>query len=111
LLAPTEVHLIEPPSCACGHGQVVSLAPYHTHQVIELPPIEMEISHFILQQGVCAGCGQVLKAQVPSVNQAGYGPRLTALIGELSGMHRTSRRLIQDFCRSVLHLPISLGAG
>jgi transposase len=110
LLAPTEVHLIEPPSCACGHGQVVSLAPYHTHQVIELPPIEMAISHFILQQGVCAGCGQVRKAQVPSAPQAGYGPRLTALIGELSGMHRTSRRLLHDFCRSVLHLPISLGA-
>jgi transposase len=35
---------------------------------------------------------------------------LTALIGELAGMHRTSRRLIQDFCHSVLHLPMSLGA-
>jgi transposase len=35
---------------------------------------------------------------------------LSALIGELSGMHGTSRRLIQDFCHSVLHIPISLGA-
>lgn len=110
LLTPTEVHLLEPAPCACGHGALVSLTPYHTHQVIELPPIEMAIRHFILQQGVCAGCGQVLKAQVPPEHQAGYGPRLTALIGELGGMHRTSRRLIQDFCRSVLHLPLSLGA-
>ena len=110
LLTPTEVHLLEPAPCACGHGALVSLTPYHTHQVIELPPIEMEISHFILQQGVCAGCGQGLKAQVPPEQQAGYGPRLTALIGELGGMHRTSRRLIQDFCRSVLPLPLSLGA-
>jgi transposase len=110
LLTPTEVHLIEPGPCACGHGALVSLTPYHTHQVVELPPIEMEISHFILQQGACAGCGKVLKARVPQAHQAGYGPRLTALVGELGGMHRTSRRLIQDFCRSVLHLPISLGA-
>ena len=89
---------------------MVSLTPYHTHQVIKLPPIEMEISHVILHQGECAGCGKVLKAHVPHEHQAGYGPRLTALIGELGGMHRTSRRLIQDFCRSVLHLPISLDA-
>lgn len=110
LLIPTEVHLLEPAPCACGHGELVSLTPYHTHQVIELPSIAMDITHFVLQQGECAGCGQQLKAQVPRVHQAGYGPRLTALIGELAGMHRTSRRLIQDFCRSVLHVPISLGA-
>jgi transposase len=110
LLSPTEVHLIEPGPCTCGHGELVSLAPYYTHQVIELPPIEMDIHHFILQQGTCSGCGRTLKAQIPSTYQAGYGPRLTALIGELAGMHRSSRRLIQDFCHSVLRIPMSLGA-
>ena len=110
LLSPTEVHLIEPAPCACGHGELVSLAPYYTHQVIELPPVEMAITHFVLHQGTCAGCGQQLKAQVPTEHQAGYGPRLTALIGELAGMHRTPWRLVQDFCHSVLHIPISLGA-
>jgi transposase len=110
LLSPTEVHLIEPGPCPCGHGNVVSLSPYHTHQVIELPPIEMEIHHFVLQQGQCPGCGRQLTAQVPSQHQAGYGPRLSALIGELAGMHRTSWRLVQDFCHSVFNIPISLGA-
>ena len=38
LLSPTEVHLIEPGPCACGHGELVSLEPYYTHQVIEMPP-------------------------------------------------------------------------
>jgi transposase len=110
LRRPTEVHLIEPGPCPCGHGNVVSLSPYHTHQVIELPPIEMEIHHFVLQQGQCQGCGRQLTAQVPSQHQAGYGPRLSALIGELAGMHRTSWRLVQDFCHSVFNIPISLGA-
>jgi transposase len=109
LLSPIAVHFVEPDPCACGQGQLVSLTPYYTHQVIELPLIEMEITHFVLQQGACAGCGRLLKAQ-PSTHQAGYGPRLTALIAELAGMHRTSRRLIQDFCHSVLQIPISLGA-
>ena len=43
LLRPTEVRLIEPAPCPCGHGALVSLAPYYTHQVIELPPIAMDI--------------------------------------------------------------------
>jgi transposase len=110
ILSPTEVHLIEPGPCPCGAGNVISLSPYHTHQVIELPPIEMEIHHFVLQQGHCQGCGRQRKAQVPSPYQAGYGPRLSALIGELAGVHRTSWRLIQDFCHSVCNIPISLGA-
>jgi transposase len=110
LLSPTEVHLIEPGPCPCGHGNAVSLTPYYTHQVIELPPIEMDIHHFILQQGHCQGCGRQLKAQVPSQHRAGYGPRFSALIAELAGIHRTSWRLIQDFCHSVFTLPISLGA-
>jgi transposase len=110
LLSPTDVHLIEPGPCPCGHGNLVLLTPYHTHQVIELPPIEMEVHHFILQQGHCQGCGRQLKAQVPSAHQAGYGPRLSALIAELAGIHRTSWRLIQDFCHSVFNIPISLGA-
>jgi transposase len=110
LLSPTEVHWIEPGPCACGHGELVLLEPYYTHQVIELPPIKMDIHHFILHQGTCRVCGRQLKAQVPSEHQAGYGPRLSALIGELAGMHRTSRRLIQDFCHSVLRIPMSLGS-
>src|SRR5215813_1324761 len=81
LLSPTEVHLIEPGPCGCG--QLVSLPPYHTHQVIALPPIEMDIHHFVLQQGQCQGCGRYLKAQVPS------GPRSG---GRPLGLHKTPEK-------------------
>jgi transposase len=110
LVRPTAVRWIEPAPCACGHGELSSLAPYDTPQVIELPPLEMAITHFVLHQGLCTGCGTHLKAQVPPEHQAGSGPRLTALIGELAGMPRTPWRLVQDFCHSVLQIPISLGA-
>jgi transposase len=110
LLEPTAVHHVYPAPCACGHGELATPTPYHTHQVLELPPIAMEITHFLLHQARCVGCGALRKANVPSEQAIGYGPRLTALIGELSGMHRNSRRLVQDFCHSVLHIPMSLGA-
>lgn len=84
--------------------------PSYTHQVIAWPPIEMQVTHFALSQGHCQGCGQRRKAEVPNGYQTGYGPRLSALIGALSGRHGTSRRLIRDCCQSVLHMPMSLGA-
>jgi transposase len=110
LLEPTEVHHLYPAPCVCGHGAMGTVTPYHTHQVIELPPIRMEVSHFLLHHARCVGCGRLLKADVPREHATGYGPRLSALIGDLSGMHGTSRRLLQDFCASVLQIPISLGA-
>ena len=110
MLSPTAVHRIEPGPCPWGHGSLVALTPSYPQQVIELPPLEMEVHPFILQQGLCQGCGKPLKAQVPNDHQAGYGPRLSALMGELAGMHRTSWRLVQDFCHSVFNIPISLGA-
>jgi transposase len=47
---------------------------------------------------------------VPPEASAGQGPRLTALIGELSGSQRNSRSAVQEFCASVLGGPISRGA-
>ena len=110
LLSPTEGQAVYPALCACGRGELAMALPYSTHQVIELPPIEMQVTHCALSQGHCQGCGQLLKAEVPNGSQTGYGPRLSALIGALSGMHGTSRRLIRDFCQSVLPIPMSLGA-
>jgi transposase len=47
---------------------------------------------------------------VPSEATAGQGPRLTALIGELSGSQRGSRSSVQEFCQSVLRVHLSRGA-
>jgi transposase len=60
------LQVVHPSTCECGHSGLVTSVPYHTHQVIELPPIEMQITHFELHQGHCVGCGQLLKAKVAS---------------------------------------------
>ena len=54
----------------------------------------MHVTHWVLHQGKCAGCGKWLKARLPKARQSGYGPRLTALTGELSAMHRTSLAIV-----------------
>jgi transposase len=78
--------------------------------VIELPPITMEVTHWVLHQGWCPACGRWSHAHIPAEHASGYGPRFSALMGELAGTYGNGRRMVQTFCASVLQMPISLGA-
>jgi transposase len=109
LLPPTEVIKVKPESCPCGQREFPTMAPYYTHQVLELPEIQMSVTHVVLHATQCPGCGRRLKAELPAEHRYGYGPRLTALLGGLSGGQRDSRTAVQEFCVSVLGIPISRG--
>src|SRR5215831_2724088 len=110
LLPPTTVREVRPERCTCGNTTLVLLRPYHTHQVVELPPIEMEVTHWVLHQGWCPECGRWSKAQVPVEHATGYGPRFSALMAEVAGTYGNGRRMVQTLCASVLQVSISLGA-
>jgi transposase len=110
LLAPTRVVEVQPAPCVCGHTEFAGTSPTYTHQVIELPPIAMEVTHWVLHQGYCQACGRWSQAHVPAEQASGYGPRFSALMGELAGTYGNGRRMVQSFCASVLGVPISLGA-
>ncbi|HSF32471.1 MAG TPA: DUF6444 domain-containing protein [Candidatus Tectomicrobia bacterium] len=109
LLVPTEVIKVTPEACPCRQREFHAPTPYHTHQVIELPEIQMQVTHVVLHEACCPQCGRLLKAPLPEEYRYGYGPRLTALIGELSGGQRDSRTAVQEFCASVSGWP-SAGA-
>jgi len=110
LLAPTSLQEVRPAPCVCGNTEFPVTSPYYTHQVIELPPITMEVTHWVLQQGWCPACGRWSHAHIPAEHASGYGPRFSALVGELAGTYGNGRRMVQTFCASVLQVPISLGA-
>jgi transposase len=109
LLAPTEVIEVMPVLCACGQREF-SPPPYDTHQVIELPEIRMAVTHVVLHETRCLRCDRLLNAAMPPEYRYGYGPRLTALIGELSGGQRDSRTAVQECCPAGLGVSISRGA-
>jgi transposase len=109
MLEPTEVKNLKPETCICGNTKFDTTAPYYTHQVIELPEIQMEVTHFVLYKGECPCCGKVNKAVVPKKHRTGFGPRLSAMIAQMAGNMGDSRSIIQDFCSSVLGFHISLG--
>lgn len=109
-MSPTETQDVMPSACSCGCSSFKNLKPYYTHQHIELPEIVMSVIHFILYRGECAACGKTGKGYVPGEFRAGFGPRFTALVGEISGIDGNSRETVQSFCSSVLGVPVSLGA-
>jgi transposase len=112
LLDSTQEIFILPEDCDCGCTTLRpgTLEPYYTHQEIELPEIKMDVLHFVLHKGKCRKCGRMLKAKIPLGHQTGYGPRISALIAEMSGIQGNSRKTVQDFFKSVLNFSISTGA-
>lgn len=110
LLEPTASVSLFPEACACGHRGFLEGTCYHTHQVVELPVIRPEVTHWLLHQGRCLACGTLCKASLPVEHASGYGPRLTAYVGEMAGMVGTSRSAVQALCASVFGIPLSTGA-
>lgn len=110
LLEPTATVALFPDLCACGQGGMVELTPYHRHQVIELPVIRPDVTHWLLYQGRCLSCGKRCTASLPVAQASGYGPRLTAYVGEMAGMVGASRSAVQALCASVFGIPLSTGA-
>jgi transposase len=112
VLDPTDTHWLAPERCTCGHTDFDEklMQVFYAHQHIELPKIEMQVSHYLLQQCDCPNCGKTVKAQLPPEKATGYGPRFTAFVGELSGIKAMSRNDVKQLVESVLQIPISTGA-
>ena len=110
LLEPTATVALFPDVCPCGQSVFADLKLYHTHQVIELPVIRPEVTHWRLHYGWCLSCGKQCKAAMPAEHVSGYGPRLTGFVGELAGMVGASRSAVQDLCASVFSMALSKGA-
>lgn len=110
LLEPTDEKHVHTARCTCGGTEFADKGVYHTHQEIELPEIRMKVRHFHLHEDQCMGCLQTWKAPVPAEHRTGYGPRLSAMIGEISGIQGNSRETVQSFCASILGFHISIGA-
>lgn len=81
-MEPTNVEDILPEKCACGNCIFPETKPFYIHQEIEFPEIKMDVNHFILHMGQCPQCGEFNKGTVAPEHRTGFGPRLTALIGD-----------------------------
>lgn len=80
------------------------------HQVAELPQVLAEITEHRGHERTCACCGKTTCAEIPAEIRAHCaGPNLTAALSYMSGRMHASKRSIQEFCETLLSVPLSLG--
>ena len=96
----------------CGHcGEVLSgVDPSpHRHQVVDIPPLPLQVEEHQLHQLTCECCGKATRAQLPSdIPRTHYGDRLVGLVGLLSsGEHRQSHRMVKSLLSILFDLEVS----
>jgi transposase len=79
-------------------------------QVIELPPIAVEVTEYQAHSRTCLQCGSVTEATIPAqVRAHSVGPRLTATLSYFTGCHGLSKRGVEEIAETVFAAPIALG--
>ena len=98
----------------CGHCQSALTGedpnPYR-HQIVEIPPVELDIIEHQLHSLECLCCGKKTRASLPaSVNPRGYGERLQAIVGLLSGGYRLSHQNLKTLLWELWGIRISVAS-
>ena len=103
---------VRPVSCRrCGHRLRGKDAAPKRHQVVDVPPIEPVFDEWRLHTLACPACAHRTEAILPEgVPTLGYGPGVDAMVGQLAGELRLSKRTTAETMTHVLGVPMSVGA-
>lgn len=108
----TRTKICKPSSCAgCGHDLAeVSGSTFQRAHVMDLPQIIPDITEFLLQAVDCPCCGQTARGELPAhAAHSAFGPGVIALLANLTGRCRMSRRDAKWLLEQVLDVQIGLG--
>jgi transposase len=95
---------------ACGRDLSGDDPHPYRHQVVELPEVQPLVDEHRLHQLSCPACGETTRAALPAqVPASGYGPRLVATVGLLSGPYRQSERQTQQALEDFYQVEVALG--
>lgn len=114
-LPPDQVVVCVPEVCArCGETLPAEAGssdpPPRVHQVVELPPVAVQVTEYQVQARACPGCGHCTWATLPAGGSPrGEGPRLQAFCALLTGRHRLSRRQVRELLRDLCGWTPALG--
>jgi transposase len=111
----TRTEVIVPPTCAdCGLALSREAGPNDPEpkrfQVVELPPVVVEVIEYQAHGRTCRSCGHVTQATISAEIRAhSVGPRLTGTLSYFSGCHGVSKRGIEEIAENVFGAPVALG--
>ena len=118
LLPPERVMRTEPivPATCDGCGSALSheAGPDDPEpkrfQVVELPPLAVEVIEYQAHGRRCRCCGYLTQATIPAEIRAhSVASRLTATLSYFSGCHGVSKRGVEEIAERVFGAPIALG--
>ena len=100
LVPPEQVDEVidcRPPRCAACDAPLAGHDPEPLRrQVAELPPIQPFVSEYRLHTLTCRHCGGRTTGTPPPGSPTGaFGPRLSAMVGLLSGVYRLGKRPVR----------------
>jgi transposase/IS1 family transposase len=100
-----------PSHCAYCGEKLTGFDPNpYRHQIVEIPPIQLEIAEHRRHQLECPHCHTSTRARLPkTVAVSGYGETVVAIVSLLSGRYRYSHRLIVEGMSDLFGVKISLG--
>jgi transposase len=111
-----DVVLVFPETCRrCGaaltpeQGTEQGTGKYWRHQVVDIPEPKPTVIEFHRHCIRCS-CGTENWGAIPNRDRSGFGPRLTAFLAHLTGMHRVTRRGCQEIAATIFGIDISLGS-
>ena len=102
---------LNPQVCPCGSTdfEKANEEPLR-HQIVDIPPIEPEVTEYIQPIYRCKDCGQLIQQPLPDeVKRKYFGPGILALVAILTGMLNTSKRKALALINEVFSVPMSLG--
>ena len=83
----------------------------YRHQIVEIPRLSPYVIEHQQHQLECACCGQKTRGKLPcEVPSTGYGDRLAAVVGWLSGEHRQSHRMVKSLMATLFNVELSRGS-
>ena len=102
---------LKPQVCPCGSTNLEKTnAEPLRHQIVDIPPIEPEVTEYIQPIFRCKGCGQLIYQPLPDeLRRKYFGPGVLAVVGILTGVLNTSKRKALALINEVFSVPMSLG--
>ena len=82
---------------------------YWRHQVVDIPDPKPQVTEYQIHCIQCS-CGAENWGKIPRTARSGFGPRLTAFLAHLTGLHRVTRRGCQEIAKTIFGIDICLGS-
>jgi transposase len=114
LVPPDQVDQVvecRPSHCAACDAALAGNDPESLRrQVAEIPPIRPHVTEYRQHTLICRRCGGRTTGVPPPGTPAGaFGPRLSAMVGLLSGVYRLGKRPVRQLLADLFGLSISTG--